>query len=214
MERSFEREILEGSDIPEEAVSRSYCELRIIHRLLGNTRYLIHALRSDPLPLQRILDIGCGGGGVLEDVTRALGVEGIGIDVSPPLSGGMPVVKADAVHDPLPQADVAYSTFVAHHLTELDLIRMVRNVGRSCRRFIMLDVVRCWVPPALFRLCVAPFVSAITAADGQTSIRKAYTARELSALVACALDGTKGSFRHVVGPLWLRQVVDISYALE
>src|SRR5262249_4658465 len=66
MERSFKREILEGSGIPEEAVSLSYRELTIIHRLLGNTRYLIHALRSDSLPVRRVLDIGCGRGGVLQ----------------------------------------------------------------------------------------------------------------------------------------------------
>lgn len=211
MERSFEREILEGNGIPEAAASRSYRELAIIHRLLGNTRYLIRALRNDPLPVRRVLDIGCGRGDVLGCVTRALGVEGIGIDLSTSQKGALPILKADAVHDLLPDADVAYSTFVAHHLCDGNLIRMVRNVGRSCRRFIMLDVVRCCVPLALFRICVAPFVSATTAADGQTSIRRAYTASELSAVVARALDGTHASFRHAVAPLWVRQLVDISY---
>lgn len=211
MERSFEPEILDGDGIPEEAVSCSYRELAKMHRLLGNTRYLIHALRSDPFPVRRVLDIGCGRGGVLRDVTRALGVEGVGIDISPAPTKSVPVMRADAIHDYLPRADVAFSTYVAHHLCDLELIRMVRNVGRSCRRFIMLDVVRCWVPLALFRMFVAPFVSAITASDGQTSIRRAYTADELNSVVAWALDGTKASFHHSVSPLRVRQVVDISY---
>jgi SAM-dependent methyltransferase len=211
MERSFEPEILDGSGIPEELVSRAYRELTTIHRLLGNTRCIIRALRRDPLPIQRVLDIGCGRGGVLHDVTRALSVKGVAVDLSPPQAGSASILKADAVHDRLPEADVAYSTYVAHHLCDLDLVQMIRNVGCSCRRFILLDVVRCGVPLALFRTFVAPFVSQITAADGRTSIRRAYAPRELNALVARALAGTNATFCHSVAPLGLRQIIDISY---
>jgi len=214
MERSFEPEILDGSSVTEEEAAHSYRELAIIHRLLGNTRYLIHALQSDPLPIRRVLDIGCGRGDVLRDITRALGVEGIGIDISPEQIEGGPIVKADAVNDVLPEADVAYSTFVAHHLCELDLIRMIRNVGRSCRRFILLDLVRCRALLASFRIFIAPFVSPITATDGQTSIRKAYTVHELRAVMPRALCGTNATFRHLVAPLCVRQVIDISYVRE
>jgi 2-polyprenyl-3-methyl-5-hydroxy-6-metoxy-1,4-benzoquinol methylase len=77
MERYFEREILERSGVSKEEASRSCRELAIIHRLLGNTGYLIHALPSDPWPVTRVLDVGCGSGELLRDVTRALDVEGI-----------------------------------------------------------------------------------------------------------------------------------------
>jgi SAM-dependent methyltransferase len=214
MERSFEREILERSGVTEEQEARSYHELAIINRLLGNTRYLIHALRSDPLPVRRVLDIGCGSGEVLRDVTQALGVEGIGIDVSPGRVQGGQIVRANAVTDLLPEAEVAYSTFVAHHLCETDLIQMIRNVRRSSRRFILVDLVRCWIPLSLFRVFIAPFVSTITGADGQTSIRRAYTPRELRAVVADALSSTNARFRHSVAAFWVRQVVDISYAWD
>jgi hypothetical protein len=88
---------------------------------------------------------------------------------------------------------------------------MIRNVGRSCRRFIILDIVRSAVPLTLFRIFIAPFVSRITAADGQTSIRRAYTPDELHALVKDALAGTSANFRHTVAPFGVRQAVDISY---
>src|SRR5215468_9292923 len=211
MERSFEPEILDGRDVTEEEASRSYHELANIHRLLGNTHYLIHTLQSDPLPIRRVLDVGCGRGDVLRDITRALGVEGIGIDLSPGQAEGGHIVEADALNDVLPEADVAYSTFVAHHLSEPDLIRMIRNVGRSCRRFILLDLVRCRALLAPFRIFIAPFVSPITATDGQTSIRRAYTVRELRAVVSRALCGTNATFSHFLGPLCIRQVIDISY---
>lgn len=211
---SKSRSGIKRGGVTEEQEARSYHELAIINRLLGNTGYLIHALRSDPLPIRRVLDIGCGSGEVLRDVTQALGVEGIGIDVSPGRASGGQIVTANGVTDLLPEADVAYSTFVTHHLCEADLIQMIRNVRRSARRFILLDLVRCWIPLSLFRAFIAPFVSTITAADGQTSIWRAYTPRELRAVVADALSGTNARFRHSVAAFWVRQIVDISYASD
>jgi hypothetical protein len=212
VKRSSMPEILDQSDIPEELASRSYRELTSIHRLLGNTRYIIRALKRDPLPVRSVLDVGCGRGGVLEKVIGALGVQGIGVDIQRPDSASFHILSVDAVCERLPEADVAYSTFLAHHLSSKDLIEVIRNVGRSCRRFILLDVVRSWVPLVLFQVSVAPLVSPITAADGQLSIRRAYTRRELRTLVLRALAGTNARFSHVVSPLGLRQAVDISYA--
>ena len=93
----------------------------------------------------------------------------------------------------------------------VSLAKMIRNVGCSCRRFIILDVVRSSVPLSLFRIFIVPFVSRITAADGQSSIRRAYTPDEFAALVQEALAGTNATFRHTVAPFGVRQAVDISY---
>ncbi len=211
LDRSFEREVLDGDNVPEALIARAYAELTTIHRVLGNTRTLIRALRRDPLPVHRVLDIGCGRGEILDAVTRTLGIEGFGVDLAPGGAASKRIVKADAVHDLLPAADVAYSVFVAHHLSDNDLVEMIRNVGRSCRRFILMDVVRSQVPLTLFRMFVAPFVSPITAADGKASIRRAYTPGEMRNVLVRALAGTDGRFRQVVSPLSLRQVVDITY---
>jgi hypothetical protein len=91
---------------------------------------------------------------------------------------------------------------------------MIRDVGRCCRRFILLDLVRSWIPLILFQTFLAPFVSPITAADGKTSIRRAYTPRELSALVTAALIGTQSTFKHSVSLFRTRQVIYISYIPE
>ncbi len=84
MQKSSSLEILDGDNIPEPLVARAYRELTTIHHLLGDTRYLIQALRLDPLPVRSVLDIGCGRGGILTEVTRALSIDGIGIDIAPP----------------------------------------------------------------------------------------------------------------------------------
>ncbi len=215
MKRSFDPEILDGNDVPEESAARVYREITAIHRFLGDTRSIVQALRRDPMPIQRVLDVGCGYGGILDDVTGALGIAGIGVDITTPSPGrsstSHPIVQADAVRDPLPRADVAFSLHTAHHLSDSELVQMIRNVGRSCRRFIVLDLVRARLPLALFKTFIVPFVSRIAGSDGQTSVRRAYTPAELNRLVAEALANTGASFRHRVSALSLRQIVDISY---
>src|ERR1700689_5391639 len=87
MRRSIDTEILDGNDVAEESAARVHRDITAIHRLLGDTRCIVWALRRDPLPVRRVLDIGCGYGGTLEEVTRALGIASIGVDISPPGKG-------------------------------------------------------------------------------------------------------------------------------
>ena len=138
----------------------------------------------------------------------------LGIDLNPPkLSAtGDPIVRANAVCDALPQADVAYSMHLGHHLSENDLIDLIRNVGRSCRRFILLDLVRHPMPLILFRIFLAPLVCRIVALDGKTSIRRSYTPIELYHLTAKAMRNTRGVFQQSVAPIYSRQVIDIRYS--
>jgi SAM-dependent methyltransferase len=175
---------------------------------------MVGAIRRNPWPVRRILDVGCATGLVSDDVGRKLGVEAFGVDLNPRQSAGASVsmIRADAVRDLLPCADVAFSMHLGHHLAENDVVDLIRNVGRFCRRFILMDSVRHAVPLALFRAFVAPFVSPVTARDGITSIRRSYTPVELRRIAAEALSGSGGAFRHSVTPFYTRQVIDISYA--
>jgi SAM-dependent methyltransferase len=213
MLRSFETEFLDSPDVPEDVLVEGYRELARMQRLLGNTRAIVSALRRDPLPVRRVLDIGCASGGVLLDVQRALGVEAVGVDVRPARAPEvpLPIVQADATRDPLPAADVAFSTCMGHHLSEEDLAAMIRNVGRSCRRFILLDLVRHPLPLALFRVFMRPLFAPYVIEDGIISIRRAYTPLEMEGVVRRALDGTGGRFRHSVAPFYTRQIADISF---
>lgn len=207
---------MDEQGVPIELVERAYRDIAKIHGWLGDTRLMIRAIRRDPLPVRRVLDVGCATGLVLHDVGRALGVEAIGADIHPhPLiAAPVPILRANALCDPLPFADVAFCMHLGHHLQEGELVRLIRNVGRSCRRFILLDLVRHPLPLALFRMFIAPVVCAIDAEDGQRSIRRSYTPDELRGLTAHALSGTGGSFHLSVSPFHFRQVMDISYGDE
>jgi SAM-dependent methyltransferase len=205
--RSQEREILDDPDVPEHLARQAYSELTRFHRYLGNTACIIDAIRTDPLPVHRVMDIGCASGGVLREIRKALSVEAIGVDLVP---RGPGVIRANAIRDPLPHVDVAFSMFLAHHLTEQELAGTIRNVGRYARRFLILDLVRHPLPATLFRVMVAPFSSPVVVSDGVVSFRRAFTAAELAALTRRAV-GPRGTFRHSVTPMRSRQVIDISY---
>jgi SAM-dependent methyltransferase len=216
MNRSTQKEILELSEVSEGRVDQVYRQLTRIHRFLGDTRSVMSALRRDPLPIRRVMDIGCASGGVLLDIRHKLRVEVVGVDIRPPRAAAMPfpIWRADAIRDQLPQADVAFSMYLGHHLSEEDLVNLIRNVGRFCRRFILLDLVRHPLPLGLFRAFLAPFVCPIVLADGQTSIRRSFTRTEVTRIVSRALAGSNAVFRYSAGPLYVRQMVDISYTQE
>lgn len=212
LHRSFEPEILDGHSVPEAARVKAYLELQRTHRWLGNTSAILRLLRRDPLPIRRVLDIGCGHGALLQRVRRDLGTEVVGFDLhAAPADAPVTVLTGNAVTDPLPCADVAISVCVAHHLSEADLIRLIRNVSGSCRRFILLDLVRHWMPLALFRTFVGPLLDNLNAHDGALSLRRSYTPCELRNVVDEALAGSTGKAQHRVSPFYIRQVVDISW---
>ena len=213
MRQSTESEILDAANVPEHLVDRAYRDLTRIHGFLGNTHAIVAAIRRDPLPVRRVLDIGCARGGVLRQIQRRLAIDVVGVDRSPSATAAtpFPILRADAIHDGLPAADVAFSMLVAHHLAPGEVAALIRNVGRSCRRFILLDLVRHRLPLALFRLFVAPLVSPIAGTDGCASIRRAYTPVELSQIAREALDGTGARIRHSVAPFYVRQILDINY---
>lgn len=214
MKRCFETEIMEDPDLPQHVTDRIHKDLTLTHKWLGNTRAIVKALEEDPLPIRRVLDIGCGRGGLLMEVRKRLRVDVIGVDLSTTDATQVPIIRADAVRDALPECDVAFSVAVAHHLSDEDLTALIRNVGRYCRRFILLDLVRHRLPLVLFRLAVAPFVYSVNARDGVRSICRSHTPAELRALVEHALDGSPARVRHTVAPLYMRQIADISYCDE
>ena len=49
----------------------------------------------------------------------------------------------------LPPADIALSVCLVHHLSEADVINLIRNASKSCRRLILLE----WRPPRTSRCC-------------------------------------------------------------
>jgi hypothetical protein len=98
---------------------------------------------------------------------------------------------------------------LGHHLSEDDLVSLIRNVGDSAgvHRPRPRSVP---APLALFRLFVAPFLCRIGAEDGQRSIRRSYTPLSFEEL-GSALAGHRERLP-CLSRIYVRQVMDISYA--
>lgn len=213
MHRADVTELLEDPSLPDDVVAKAYRDLARTQRLLGNTAVIFRLLRQSPEPIGSVLDIGCGQGALLEEIHRKLGVQVVGFDLRPaPSSNSVPILAGNAAADPLPRADVALAVCLIHHLPEADVVSLIRNVSRSCRRLILLDLVRHWMPLALFSVFIKPLLHPINASDGITSIKRAYTPRELRAMVDEAVKGSNARIDHTVAPFYTRQVIDISWS--
>jgi SAM-dependent methyltransferase len=206
--RSLDPELMDSPDVTGPVLDRFHRDLNFIHKCLGTFPTIERFIRNDDRPVRRIIDVGCGGGALLEYLQQKLGVEVIGIDQKPPESAGVRVIAADAVTERLPDADVAVCSLFCHHLTPEQNVALIRNVGRSCRRFVIQDLIRHPLPLVLFTLFLCPLIGREAAVDGRQSIRRAFTPEEFGAL---AKAGTDGTFSVDVSPFLSRQIVDIRY---
>jgi 2-polyprenyl-3-methyl-5-hydroxy-6-metoxy-1,4-benzoquinol methylase len=212
MERRDQVELMDDPSLPEELLAAAHRDLARVHRWLGNTAALLALLRQGPEPVRSVLDIGCGRGALLEELRAELGVEVVGFDLRPaPASAPVRILAGNAVVDPLPQADVALAVCLVHHLGEAEIVGLVRNVSRSCKRLIVLDLVRHRLPLTLFGIFAPLLLQRINVADGLTSIRRAYTPEELARIVGEALRGADAELVQCVAPGFTRQVLDIRW---
>ncbi len=204
---------MDSDDVSEADRAAFHRDLAFIHRLLGDFKAVLNRLNHGSQPARSVIDIGCGDGAALAQIRQALEAEVTGIDLRPPENNvhGVTILQRDATRDELPRADVAISLLTLHHLTDEQVVSMIRNTGRFCRRLICLDLVRHPMPFALFSAFVAPLIHKGAADDGRQSIRRAFKPQELRALVQGALAGSQATFEHEVSRYYAKQIIDIRF---
>ena len=212
-DRSLEPEIMDSDNVSEADRAAFHRDLALIHRLLGNLKSILRRIHQTPQPVRSVIDIGCGDGAVLAQIRAVVGAKVIGIDLRPPDKDvhGVSILQCDATLDELPPADLAISMLTLHHLTDDQVVSVIRNTARSCRRLICLDLVRHPLPFALFSMFIGPLIHKAAADDGRQSIRRAFKPAELRTLVAGALHGTRATFEHEVSPYYAKQIIDIRF---
>jgi SAM-dependent methyltransferase len=179
---------------------------------MGNWEAVAKRLRGSGV--KSVIDIGCGDGALLAYLRATAGISEVtGVDLKPPACTmrDIPITALDATRDPLPHADAAISVMLLHHLTDDQVVALIRNAGLSVKRFICLDPVRHPLPLMLYSVFLCPFLSRVGALDGRQSIRRSFRKEELQALVRRATEGTGATFEHRVSPIFASQIVDIRW---
>jgi SAM-dependent methyltransferase len=212
-ERSLKPEIMDQPHASAEVTRKFHRDLALVHRLMGNWDQILDRLKTDP-ELRSVVDIGCGDGEMLKRVRDRLKIGNvIGVDIKPPdcVIPGITVTTADATRDLLPLADTAVCVMMLHHLTDHQVAALIRNVGRSAKRFICLDLVRHPLPLVFFTVFICPLLSRVSAVDGRQSIRRSFTGEELHTVVDHAIAGSGATFEHWISPIYARQMIDIRW---
>jgi 2-polyprenyl-3-methyl-5-hydroxy-6-metoxy-1,4-benzoquinol methylase len=209
--RSLEPELMDSPEITGPVLDKFHRDLNFVNKCLGTFPTIERFIKKSDEPVRRVIDIGCGGGALLEYLHRRMGVEVMGIDLKPPDHAKVPIIAADAVTARLPDADVAVCSLVAHHLTPEQNIALIRDVGRSCKRFIIHDLIRHRMPFVLFTVFLCPLIGREAAVDGRQSIRRAFTPGEFGEMARTALSDTPATFTIDVSRFLSRQIIDIRY---
>lgn len=142
--RSEKKELLDEEDIPPKDLFQNLRELDFINHWLGGYNISFSALKKIIKPDQKckLVDIGCGGGDTLKRIStwnkkRNFQLDLNGIDIKPVCieyaTGNVEDVNVTFICDDyrnvfqyLEKADIIHACLFCHHLSEEQLIELVR----------------------------------------------------------------------------------------
>jgi len=184
---------------------RTYDGFRIINPLLARWKHIYRAhirpfLARNPQKVHTLLDIGCGGGDVMETLSRYASNDGYKLSVT----GIDPDENAEAylrlrnpnAHIHFRKAnssqlveeglkfDFVISNHVMHHLDDMSLKALASDAKALSRSLVLFnDIERGDLAWLIFNLTWPFFWRSFITPDGLTSIQKSYTRNELAHLL-------------------------------
>jgi 2-polyprenyl-3-methyl-5-hydroxy-6-metoxy-1,4-benzoquinol methylase len=202
------RERMDEPDCDPQLLHNTYRQFDRLNRLLSGWRRvyrtLIRPRLTDPGRRYSVLDIGCGGGGLLRDLYKWAGRDGyrlslLGIDEDPRAidfaaaqAGSDEISFLQTGSDSLAQSgevfDVVLCNHVLHHIPEDKVVSFFRDAETLTRNMaVICDPVRSRCGYALFG-CAASvlFRRSFIREDGLLSIRRSFTLAELEETVPAA----------------------------
>jgi ubiquinone/menaquinone biosynthesis C-methylase UbiE len=171
-------------------------DLARVNRLLGGTALSAWGIsRLGAAPGATVLDVGTGGGDIPRSLARRWSFTGV--DSRPEVValarsfGGVPeLVVADGLSLPWPDGtfDVAHCSLVLHHLEPVAAVTLLRQMRRVARSGVVVnDLDRAWVYWLGATLLGGVATrNRYTRRDAPRSVRRAYTTREVGALLRVA----------------------------
>ena len=158
--RSLLKELLDADNIPKENLFQNLKELNTINTLLGGYTITFSALKKIIKPHENytLVDIGCGGGDTLKQIynwtkKNKRNINLFGIDIKPvcieyakinSVNKNINYICDDYrnVFNHLKQVDVIHACLFCHHLSEAELIELLRFSEKNKTILIINDLER------------------------------------------------------------------------
>jgi SAM-dependent methyltransferase len=223
IKRSYEAELLDGSDFSRSELFRNLRELQLVNRFLGGHENSISimkiCLRSGYMP-KAIVDIGCGGGDTLEILQQKFrgqvpDAQWIGCDLNPDCveyarqthpGKGIRYLKADFREIDFSDSGrvLFHASLFFHHFREDDILHFLRFVRKSGSAMIINDLQRNPLAWAGIKLISSlPGVGRLFRNDAPLSVKRGFMKSEWTSLLREA--GFSGfrierawAFRHLI----------------
>lgn len=204
-QRSEKLERIDTGNYTDEEYQRFLREIRFINRFFGDRRVLrktlLREIELKNLRKFSVLDVGAGSGELLRSIAefarktdRKAKLTGLDLNAISALSiakEGMEFNEINSVHGnafELPfednSFDYAISSLFTHHLSNNDIVRVLREMDRVARYGIyVIDLHRHPLAYAFYKIfCVVFRISPLVRHDGSLSILKGFKPRELEEL--------------------------------
>jgi 2-polyprenyl-3-methyl-5-hydroxy-6-metoxy-1,4-benzoquinol methylase len=201
-QRSYQKELMDGNDIPFEAMAQTLKELNIVNTRLGGHAITISGVRQLIKDKEKvsICEIGCGGGDNLFAIyqyclKKNIPATFIGIDINPEC-----IAFAKQQYTQLPcqwicsdyalvnfeydQPDIIFSSLFCHHFTNEELVVMLKWQQQSSRKgFFINDLHRHWLAYYLIKYITKFFSkSYLVKNDACLSVARSFTTEDWNQL--------------------------------
>jgi len=158
--RSTKKELLDEDNIPKEDLFQNLKELNTINTLLGGYNITFSALKKilKPETTYSLVDIGCGGGDTLKHINKwakqnKQSINLFGVDIKPicieyasknTAHENITYICDDYrnVFNHIKQVDIIHACLFCHHLTESELIELVKFAEKNKTTLIINDLER------------------------------------------------------------------------
>jgi SAM-dependent methyltransferase len=203
--RSYQKELLDGDNIPFDDIKQNMHELDVINTWLGGHQITIKGLRQFINGLSRtqtlhICEIGCGGGDNLRAIQqyckkKRINIKLVGIDINPHCivyaqerkeNEGIEFICSDYVTASFTQKpDILFSSLFCHHFTDDELQQQfVWMKNHSTLGFFVNDLHRYSLAYYSIKLLTALFSkSYLVKNDAPLSVARGFKKNELAELL-------------------------------
>ncbi len=196
--RSYTKELMDGDDIPFEAMAQTLKELNIVNSRLGGHAITISGVKQlmNSKNNIHICEIGCGGGDNLFAIqkyftTKNLQLSFTGIDLNPEC-----ITYAKQQYAQLPcewicsdyalvdfkdqKPDIIFSSLFCHHFTDDELVSMLKWLNQNSKSgFFINDLHRNWLAFYLIKYITKFFSrSYLVKNDASLSVARSFRKRD------------------------------------